>query len=220
MTASQKARLLEAFDLLCSAYGPQRWWPGDSPFEVIVGAILTQNTTWQNVAQAIGNLKREGLLDARALVEAEPDRVKALIVPAGFFNLKYERVMNVLEYLVRHSMDLERFGHLPVADLRQELLKVKGIGPETADSILLYAFERPVFVVDAYTRRLFSRLGYGWVGKAAYDEIQTFFMEKLPPDTSLYNEFHALVVAHCRGTCKGTPLCSECCLSSLCPSRR
>jgi endonuclease-3 related protein len=220
MTANHKARLLKVYDLLCSAYGPQRWWPGDSPFEVIVGAMLTQNTTWHNVAQAIGNLKREGLVDASALLEADPNRVKALIAPVGFFNVKYDRLMNVLEYLVSHSMDLERFRHLPVADLRQQLIEVKGIGPETADSILLYAFERPVFVVDAYTRRLFSRLGCGWMAKAPYDEIQTFFMEKLPLDASLYNEFHALIVAHCKGTCKTTPLCSECCLCSLCPQCR
>ncbi len=210
---------MEIFDLLYSAYGPQSWWPGDSPFEVIVGAILTQNTAWRNVARAIANLKREGLLDATALLEAEPETVKALIAPAGFFNVKYDRLMNVLGYLVGHDMDLERFRHLPVADLRVEFLEVKGVGPETADSILLYGFERPVFVVDAYTRRLFTRLGYGWMEKAPYTEVQEFFMEDLPSDVGLYNEFHALIVVHCKDTCRKKPLCAECSGFKLCKHR-
>jgi endonuclease-3 related protein len=210
---------MEIFDLLYSAYGPQGWWPGDSPFEVIVGAVLTQNTAWQNVAQAMANLKREGFLDASLLLGAEPETVKALIAPAGFFNVKYDRLMNVLEYLGGHDMDLERFRRLSIADLRDELLQVRGIGPETADSILLYGFERPVFVVDAYTRRLFTRLGYGWMEKAPYSQVQEFFMNELPSDSDLYNEFHALVVVHCKDTCKKRPLCSRCCLSSSCPAR-
>ena len=219
MSPTKTPPLMEVFDLLLSRYGPQSWWPGDSPFEVIVGAVLTQNTAWQNVAQAIANLKREELLDASALLDAEPETVKALIAPAGFFNVKYDRLMNVLMYLTRHDLDLERFRHLSVADLRDELLQVNGIGPETADSILLYAFERPVFVVDAYTRRLFSRLGHGWMERGPYDEIQELFMEVLPRDAGLYNEFHALIVVHCKDTCKKSPLCSVCCLSSSCPGR-
>ena len=220
MSPTMTPPLMEVFDLLLSTYGPQGWWPGDGPFEVIVGAVLTQNTAWQNVAQAIANLKREGLLDASALLDAEPETVKALIAPAGFFNVKYDRLMNVLMYLTRHDLDLERFRHLSVADLRDELLQVNGIGPETADSILLYAFERPVFVVDAYTRRLFSRLGHGWMERGPYDEIQKLFMEVLPRDAGLYNEFHALIVVHCKDTCKKSPLCSGCCLSSFCPGRQ
>ncbi|NIN63525.1 MAG: endonuclease [Anaerolineae bacterium] len=207
---------MAVFDALYFTYGPQHWWPGDSPFEVIIGAILTQNTAWQNVSQAIENLRREGLLDARALVEADPDEVKLLIAPAGFYNVKYDRLRNILEYLMSQDMDLDRFRRLPVTQLRDELLNVKGVGPETADSILLYAFDRLAFVVDAYTRRLFSRLGYGWMARASYDEVQGFFMEQLPRDTSLYNEFHALVVVHCKETCRSTPLCSECCLRPPC----
>jgi endonuclease-3 related protein len=206
----------DIFSALHCACGPQHWWPGDSPFEVIVGAILTQNTAWQNVAQAIENLRREGLLDARALVAAHPDGVKVLIAPAGFYNVKYDRLRNFLEYLMSQDMDLDRFWRLPVTQLRDELLKVKGVGPETADSILLYAFDRLVLVVDAYTRRLFSRLGYGWMETASYDEVQEFFMEQLPRDTTIYNEFHALVVVHCKETCKSKPLCSECCLRPPC----
>ena len=219
MTSTKESPLLGIFDLLFSTYGPQGWWPGDSAFEVIVGAILTQNTAWQNVARAIANLKREGLLEATTLLEADPETVKALIAPAGFFNVKYDRLMNVLQYLVGRSIDLERFRHLPAADLRGELLEVSGIGPETADSILLYAFQRPVFVVDAYTRRLFSRLGYAWMVKAHYDDVQKYFMGELASDVGLYNEFHALIVLHCKDTCKMRPLCSECCLSSLCVAR-
>lgn len=215
-SAGEKSPLMAVFDALYSTYGAQHWWPGDSPFEVIVGAILTQNTAWQNVAQAIENLRREGLLDARALVDADPDEVKRLIAPAGFYNVKYDRLSNILEYLVSLDMDLDRFYRLPVTQLRYELLNVKGLGPETADSILLYAFDRPVFVVDAYTIRLFSRLGYGWMERASYDEVQGFFMEQLPRDSSLYNEFHALVVVHCKETCKSRPLCSECCLRPPC----
>jgi len=207
---------MAVFDALYSTYGPQYWWPGDSPFEVIVGAILTQNTAWQSVANAIDNLKRQRLLDADALLDAEPETVKALIAPAGFFNVKYDRLRNVLEYLRSHDMDLERFRHLPIDDLRAELLQVKGIGPETADSILLYGFGRPVFVVDAYTRRLFSRLGYEWMDKAPYDQIQRFFMEKAPSYMGLYNEYHALIVAHCKETCKNKPLCADCCLRACC----
>jgi len=212
--------LLRVFDLLHEAYGPQQWWPGDSPFEVIVGAVLTQNTAWHNVAQAIANLKEAGLLELRALLEAEPEGVKSLIVPAGYYNLKYQRLMNVLGYLASRGLDLQEYKRLPLAQAREGLLKVKGVGPETADSVLLYAFERPVFVVDAYTRRLFSRLGEGWMEKATYDEVQRFFMEALPQDTDLYNEFHALIVVHCRDICKKNPRCVGCYLFSLCRARQ
>jgi endonuclease-3 related protein len=215
-STESKQKLIGIFDLLHSAYGPQSWWPGETPFEVIVGAVLTQNTAWRNVAQAIDNLKREGLLEARALLRAEPARVKDLITPAGYYNVKYDRLMNLLRFLDGRGPDLEKFRHLPLDELRAGLLEVKGVGPETADSILLYAFQRPVFVVDAYTRRLFSRLGHHWMERASYDEVQRFFMEALPPDTVLYNESHALIVVHSKDTCRKKPLCEGCCLISLC----
>jgi endonuclease-3 related protein len=208
--------LSKVYDLLLAALGPQHWWPGDTPFEVIVGAVLTQNTAWHNVALAIANLKREGLLHPGLLLHAERERVKALIAPAGYYNVKYDRLMNLLRFLDGQGRDLERFRNLPLEQARADLLEVNGVGPETADSILLYAFERPVFVVDAYTRRLFSRLGYGWMEQASYDEVQGFFMEALPRDTVLYNEFHALIVIHSKDTCKKKPRCEGCCLSSLC----
>ena len=219
MSVGNNLPLMEVFDALYSAHGPQGWWPGDTPFEVIVGAVLTQSTAWHNVALAIQNLKTEGLLDPDALLEADRETVKALIAPAGFFSVKYERLMSVLQYLQKHGVDNDRFRDLPVADLRKELLTVHGVGPETADSILLYAFDRPIFVVDAYTRRLFSRLGYSWMEKATYQEIQRFFMEELPSDTALYGELHALIVVHCKTVCKKSPRCPACCLSSSCGAR-
>jgi endonuclease-3 related protein len=218
--SANREQLIQVFDLLRSAYGPQDWWPADTPFEVIVGAVLTQNTAWHNVALAIANLKREGLLEPGSLLHAETQRVKALIGPAGYYNVKYERLMNLLRYLDGYGMDLSRLRGLPLSQVRAELLEVKGVGPETADSILLYALQRPVFVVDAFTRRLFSRLGLGWMGQAPYDDVQRFFMEALSPDLALYNEFHALIVVHSSGTCKKKPRCAGCCLSSLCVARQ
>jgi endonuclease-3 related protein len=205
---------IEIFNAFYSIYGPQEWWPGDSQFEIMVGAILTQNTAWRNVSLAIDNLKSEGLLDLIAFLEAEPERVKTLIAPAGYFNVKYKRLRSFLEYL--RGIDPERFRSAPIDDLRSELLGVNGIGPETADSILLYAFDRPVFVVDAYTRRLFSRLGYSWMETAPYKEVQEFFMRQLPSESGLYNEFHALIVVHCKNICRKKPLCSACAISSQC----
>jgi endonuclease-3 related protein len=215
-SSQSRQSLLQIYDLLHSSYGPQHWWPGETPFEVIVGAVLTQNTAWQNVAQAIANLKREGLLEPGALLQAEPDRVKALLGPAGYYNVKYNRLVSLLRFLDRHGRDLEGLRSLRLDELRVELLEVNGVGPETADSILLYALGLPVFVVDAYTRRLFSRLGYEWMEKASYDQVQRFFIEALPQDTAFYNEFHALIVVHSKGTCRKKPVCAGCCLLSLC----
>lgn len=214
-SCESKQALLQIFDLLREAYGPQHWWPGDTPFEVMVRAVLTQNTAWHNVAQAIANLKEAGLLDLESLLKTEPEEVKALMAPAGYYNVKYERLMSLLSFLEGYGTDLEGLQTLPLEELRAGLLEVKGVGPETADSILLYAFERPVFVVDAYTRRLFSRLGYEWMHKASYSEVQRCFMDALPQDIDLYNEFHALIVVHCKGTCRKKPLCEGCCLLSL-----
>ncbi|HUT15388.1 MAG TPA: endonuclease [Anaerolineae bacterium] len=185
-----------------------------------MGAVLTQNTAWHNVALAIANLKREGLLHPELLLHAERERVKALIAPAGYYNVKYDRLMNLLRFLDDQGRDLGKFRNLPLEQLRADLLEINGVGPETADSILLYAFERPVFVVDAYTRRLFSRLGYPWMERASYDQVQGFYMEALPRETGLYNEFHALIVFHSKDTCKKKPRCEGCCLFSLCAARQ
>ncbi len=201
------------FNILYSIYGPQFWWPGESQFEIIIGTILTQNTSWQNVAKAIANLKEYDLLDPKSLFTADPYHVRELIKPSGFYNIKYKRLRSFLEYLTNYEMSLNRLSFINTYDLRSELLNINGIGPETADSILLYAFERPIFVIDSYTRRLFSRLGYEWMKEASYDDIQAFFMNALPSDTKLYNEYHALIVRHCKSLCRKQPLCSKCNLS-------
>lgn len=208
---------IKVYNILYSIYGHQFWWPGESRFEIIVGAILTQNTSWQNVAKAINNLKERKLLDPKALLEADSDNIKELIKPSGFFNIKYKRLRSFLEYLVNYNMDIDRLSCIPTAKLRNELLGVNGIGPETADSIILYALGRPIFVVDAYTRRLFSRLGYSWMKEVSYEKIQDFFMKNLQSDTELYSEYHALIVCHCKSVCKKKPLCSMCNISIQCP---
>ena len=206
------------YKALYELYGPQDWWPGETEVEIIIGAVLTQNTAWQNVAMAIANLKENKLRDAQALLQAEPERVKSLIKPSGFFNVKYKRLRNVAKYFVEAGIDFERFRSLPVAQLREELLAINGIGPETADSILLYAFQRPIFVIDMYSRRLFSRLGYGFMETCTYERAQKLFMDNLPPDHRIYNEYHALIVMHCKSVCKKKPRCPECKLRSLCPA--
>jgi len=209
--------IIKIYNELYSQYGMQNWWPGESQFEIIVGAILTQNTSWNNVSKAIDNLKRHDLMDLESFANADPDLIKKLITPAGFYNIKQKRLTAFINYLINHKDNFNRFYQLPIADIRKELLSINGIGKETADSILLYGFERPIFVIDAYTKRLFSRLGFSWMKKATYDEIQQFFMDNLPLDSKLFNEYHALIVVHCKALCKKKPLCSECHIT--CPSQ-
>ena len=210
--------MIEIYNELYSLYGQQHWWPAEKQFEMILGAILTQNTAWHNVSIAIENLKSHGLLDLFPLLQADENLVKTLIKPVGFFNVKYERLMYMLEYLMEQGLDNLKFSDAPVDELRKDFLDIKGVGRETADSILLYAFGRPIFVVDAYTRRLFSRLGYAWMEKADYDEIQRHFMDSLPLDSAIYNEYHALIVRHCKDFCRKNPLCFECALT--CPMKQ
>jgi len=207
--------MIEIYNELYSLYGQQHWWPAEKQFEMIVGAILTQNTAWHNVSIAIKNLKSHDLLDLFPLLQADENLVKTLIKPVGFFNVKYDRLMYMLEYLMEQGLDNPKFSDAPVEELRKVFLDIKGVGKETADSILLYAFGRPIFVVDSYTRRLFSRLGYTWMEKADYDKIQRHFMDSLPLDSAIYNEYHALIVRHCKDFCRKNPLCSECALT--CP---
>jgi endonuclease III related protein len=206
---------MEIFEALLRHYGPLHWWPADTPFEVCVGAILTQNTNWTNVEKAIANLRREGLLSAEALWDLDRERLAELIKPSGFFNVKSDRLKDFVGWLLeRHgSLDAMFNGEWP--DLREELLAVRGIGRETCDSILLYAGEKPSFVVDAYTKRLFSRLGL--IRETdSYEEVRSMFMELLPPDRALYNEYHALIVEHCKRHCRKKPLCEGCPLKGLC----
>lgn len=196
-------------------YGPRRWWPAKSPFEVAVGAILTQNTNWSNVEKAIGNLKDKNVLDPRSLHALKQSRLGSLIRPCGYYNIKARRLKSFIAYLSRrHSGRISSLRRIPVKKLREELLSINGIGPETADSIILYALEKPVFVVDAYTKRIMSCLGIV-NADSGYDEVQAVFMRNLPEDTRLFNEYHALIVEHAKTVCRAKPSCRECILRKL-----
>jgi endonuclease III related protein len=209
---------MEVFDLLLERFGPLHWWPADTPFEVCVGAILTQNTNWLNVEKAIANLKRAGVLSLEALREIDQEKLAELIRPSGFFNIKSARLKHFIGWLVPRYGSLEGMFAGDWRLLREELLAVRGIGRETCDSILLYAGEKPSFVVDAYTRRLFSRLGLVRE-TAGYEEVRSLFMDLLPADSELFNEYHALIVEQCKRHCKKKPLCAGCPLQGLCCHR-
>ncbi len=209
-------RLLELFGLLSSCFGPQNWWPSDTRFETIVGAILTQNTAWQNAKKGLRALKREGLLTPDALHRVEPKRMAALIRAAGYYNLKAARLRSFLDYLFsRYSGSLDTMFRTGPGRLREELLGVWGIGPETADSILLYAGGIPSFVVDAYTKRVLFRHGLIEGEAAPYEEVRRLFMDNLPADAALFNEFHALFVKVGKEFCRKRPLCGGCPLEGL-----
>jgi endonuclease-3 related protein len=212
-------RLIVIYKTLYEAYGPQHWWPGDTPFEVMVGAVLTQNTAWANVEKAIANLKRGRLLTVSRLNDTPGRRLASLIRPSGYFNIKARRLKSLTAFVVgRYRGNLKRMFADEPRKLREGLLGVNGIGPETADSILLYAANRPYFVVDAYTKRVFSR--HGFVSeKAVYHQVQRLFMENLRADALLYNEYHALIVRVGKERCKKSrPLCSGCPLEKFLPS--
>lgn len=209
--------LLEIYRLLFAHFGPLHWWPGETPFEVMVGAILTQNTAWTNVEKAIAGLKAAGLLDPRALLAAEPGIVRECIRPSGYYNQKTERLRLFVEWMLAEPWrgSIETMRRTDPAKMRETLLSLKGIGPETADSILLYALEQPVFVIDAYTRRIFARLGLT-APDATYDELQEYFTFRLPADVGLYNEYHAQIVYLGKDYCRKTSKCDECPLAGLC----
>jgi len=218
VTITQK--LTHIYNLLLKRLGPQHWWPGETPFEVCVGAILTQNTNWQNVEKALANLKREKLLSPRSLHRLPKEELARLIKPSGYFNIKAERLRHFLKFLVEDNQgSLKRVfaGELP--EIRKKLLEVKGIGPETADSMILYAGEQPIFVIDAYTKRIFSRLGL-CKEDVSYHDLQSFFMNSLSHDTALYNEYHALLVMLGKDTCKPRPRCEGCPLEKICASSK
>jgi endonuclease III related protein len=207
--------LMEIFEALLKHYGPLHWWPADSPFEVCVGAILTQNTNWTNVEKAIVNLKREGLLSIEALWDIDRERLAELIKPSGFFNIKTGRLKDFIGWVLERHGSLDAMFGMEWEALRNELNGVRGIGRETCDSILLYAGEKPTFVVDAYTKRLFSRLGV--VGETdSYEKVRAVFMQALPQDATLFNEYHALIVEHCKRHCRKKPICEGCPLRGIC----
>lgn len=211
--------LLDLFHRLLKHFGQRHWWPADTPFEMAIGAILTQNTAWTNVEKAIINLRTAEALDPVPITGLKPSELERLIYPAGFFRQKSLRLQLFSQHLLdQHNGKLEQLLAQPLDTARQELLAQKGIGPETADSILLYAGQHPSFVIDAYTRRLLERLD--WLpGQGQYEEMRQLFMRLLPADAPLYNEFHALIVALCKDLCrKRNPRCDACPLLDLCPT--
>ncbi|MBN1907170.1 MAG: endonuclease III domain-containing protein [Deltaproteobacteria bacterium] len=190
--------------------GPQQWWPGDGPFEMMVGALLTQNTSWTNVEKAINNLKGMNLLTVQAIHELSKEKLAEIIRPAGYYNIKAARLKNLASMLMeRYEGDIVRLFDEGTDVQREVLLSVKGIGPETADSIILYAAHKPVFVIDAYTYRILNRHNMA-DDQATYDEIQELFMSNLEPDHELFNEFHALIVKTAKLYCRKNPQCDEC----------
>jgi endonuclease-3 related protein len=209
-----KKVLLKIYDKLYGHFGPQYWWPGDTPFEIAVGAILTQNTNWGNVEKAITNLKKAKKLNSKALRNISPIKLASLIRPAGYFNIKAARLKHFIDFLAEHYNGSMKNMRADEQQLREKLLGVKGIGPETADSIMLYALEKPVFVIDAYTKRILSRHKLVQ-GKAAYHDLQNIFYENLPQDTKLFNEYHALFVMLGKYYCRPKPRCEGCPLQDL-----
>ncbi len=210
-----KRILMDVYTELYDFYGPQKWWPADTPLEVVVGAILTQNTAWRNVKRAIQALKESEMLELDRILEAQNDVLAELIKPSGYYNIKAKRLKEVLRFF-KHLGGFKRALSMDTRSLREQLLNVHGVGEETADSILLYALERPVFVVDAYTRRILARLGI-LKGEETYEEIQKIFEKELELNTDLFNEFHALLVKHGKEHCtKKNPICWNCPLKPGC----
>jgi len=220
--------LLEIYKRLLKYFGPQGWWPVDWEyhkrnktdwrFEVIIGAILTQNTRWRNVEKALENLKKEVRLDCREILNLGVERLSKIIRPVGFYRIKAERLLNFCKFLCeKYDCNLDKLKSLNLEELREELLSIKGIGKETADSILLYAFGRAVFVVDKYTYRLFTRVGI-WTGPFDYEAIRELVEEEIRKVEEL-KEFHALIVEHSKRFCKKQPLCRSCPLRGLCAKR-
>jgi len=215
MTKVTKATLTAVYERLFAAFGPQEWWPAQTRFEVIVGAILTQNTNWGNVEKALENLKSKQFLSPQELRNIPPKKLALLIRPAGYFNVKAKRLKNFISFLFNeYDGHLKEMMQEDCRLLRKKLLAVNGIGPETADSILLYALDKPVFVIDAYTKRILYR--HNMIAPDAdYDTIQEMFMKFLRLDVRMFNEYHALIVRLGKDFCKPKPLCDQCVLNDL-----
>lgn len=211
----ESKKLIKIYQKLYSSIGPRHWWPGDSPFEVIIGAILTQNTSWKNVEIAIRALKEKNLLDPLKLYRVGDRLLANTIKSSGFFNIKARRIKTFMSFLFENYQgSLEKMFSEGLTPLREKLLKINGIGPETADSILLYAGGKPIFVVDAYTKRILAR--HNLISKtASYSEIQELFMENLKKDAGMFNEYHALLVYTGKYFCKKTPNCENCPMKGL-----
>ena len=216
-TEALTGRFEVIYDRLLARYGRQRWWPAESPFEVMVGAILTQSTAWGNVEKVIAGLKATEALSPPALRRMKQAELAGLIYPSGYYNAKAKKLKALADWVGKYcGDDISRLARGSTQDLRRQLLGVHGVGPETADSILLYAAGRPVFVIDAYTRRIIDRLGLSPDGRGSYDDYQRLFTASLPADAGLFNEYHALLVRLGKETCRRKPVCSRCCLTGLC----
>jgi endonuclease-3 related protein len=202
--------LIKIYRTLYQTYGPRHWWPGETSFEVMVGAILTQNTSWRNVEKAIQKLKGKGVLNPEGIHHLKRSELARLIKSSGYYRIKTDRLKLFIDFLFEeYDGNIKKMGRERLGELREKLLEVKGIGPETADSILLYGLKKPIFVVDAYTRRILSR--HGIISeKASYEEVQKLFMDYLPRDEKLFNEYHALFVYLGKTVCKKIPRCELC----------
>jgi endonuclease-3 related protein len=211
-----KSLLMAIYRKLHQSFGSRRWWPGENAFEVMVGAILTQNTNWRNVEKAIQQMKKRGVLSLQEIRRLKKSQLATLVRSSGYYRIKAERLKAFVNFLFENYGNIKTMRREELEPLREKLLRVKGIGPETADSILLYGLKKPIFVVDAYTKRILSR--HGIVSeKADYEEIQNLFMQHLPRDEKLFNEYHALLVHVGKTFCKKVPRCDICPLSSLEP---
>lgn len=209
----------DVYERLLARFGPQHWWPGESPFEIMVGAVLVQNTAWRNVERAIENLREAGVMQPHALYALAPEELAELIRPAGYYQVKTKRLRNLLKFVIdEFDGSLDAMFGTSLASLREQLLAVHGIGPETADAILLYAGGLPTFVVDTYAHRILAR--HGWIEyEADYHRIKDYFESTLPSDAPLYNEYHALLVRVGKDYCRRTgPKCDECPLCELLPA--
>ncbi len=209
-----KYLLEKVYNRLLAHFGPCHWWPGDTPWEVMVGAVLTQNTAWVNVEKAIQNLKSQSRLEAEAMAALDTEQLAELVRPTGYYRQKAKKLKALTSFYARYDFNWQKMRQEPLWPMREKLLAVYGIGPETADSILLYALEKPIFVVDAYTRRILSRHGLA-AENMSYDQIQRLFMEHLPTDVPLYNEYHALIVYTGKDFCRSKPGCQGCPLQGM-----
>ena len=212
-----RADLMTIYQALLGAYGDLAWWPGDSRLEIMIGAVLTQNTAWTNVEKALGQLKAADALSLERILALPETELAALIRPSGYFNIKADRLKQLCRF-VQQAGGEAALARRETTELRTAVLAVKGVGPETCDDILLYAFERPVFVIDAYTRRLLKRYGLAR-GDESYDALRLGFERALGPDVDLYKAYHGLIVEHAKAACAVKPRCRQCCLAVSCPQR-
>jgi endonuclease-3 related protein len=207
---NMQERLLNIFHKLLDAFGKRNWWPGETELEIIIGAVLTQNTSWKNVEKAIDSLKRRNVLDINSLYKMDREILAFIIKPSGFYNIKSKRLKNIINVIyTQYEANILNLNNIDMWYVRDKLLEINGIGRETADSIILYALNKPIFVVDVYTKR-FLKNHKLYNEESDYDAVQRFFMKNLPHDTYLFNEFHALIVYLCQNFCKKVPLCSKC----------